>query len=343
MLPSPNRWIPRRRFLKGMVEAGVAAVVLPMIPRWARAASYPETARAWRSMGTLIEVRVPDLPAADAIEAIRRVRARVEELEAAMTLFRPESPLVALNASPEGMWLDVPSDLTAAIDAGLSACRATEGAFDPSVAPALKAWGLYDLEGSDASADFLRQWRSRPGIDAVQIDAANARLRRLDSRVELDLGGIGKGIAVDAALAILREAGSRAALVNLGGEIGVLAAPESSPEGWPVGIAHPRKPGECCAEFSLRSGHIATSGDYERWVETPSGRKHHILDPKTAEPVSGVASITVWRPSGTEADVASTASFVSAGRGVAPQGRAYLITCSGETLTTAGNINSLAG
>jgi FAD:protein FMN transferase len=122
-----------------------------------------------------------------------------------------------------------------------------------------------------------------------------------------------------------------------------LGAPEDSPEGWPVGIAHPRKPGETCAEFSLRSGHIATSGDYERWVDTPSGRKHHILDPRTAEPVPGVASVTVWRSSGMEADIASTASFVGAGRGVTPPGRAYMITCSGETLTGIGNLKSLAG
>jgi thiamine biosynthesis lipoprotein len=302
-------------------------------------ASFPETARAWRAMGTLIEVRVPDLPAALAIEAIRCVRTRVEELEAAMTLFRPESPLVAFNASPEGSWSNVPLDLADAVHASLRAWRETEGAFDPSVAPALKAWGLYDLHGTTPPAGFLREWRSRPDCDAVEVDLANVRVRRRDRRVELDMGGIGKGIAVDAALSILRKAGSRAALANFGGEIGVLGAPYDRPEGWPVGIVHPRKPGELCAEFTLRSGHIATSGDYERWVDTPSGRKHHILDPMTAEPVSGLASITVWRASGTEADIASTAGFVSAGMGVAPQGWTFLITCSGETLAFPSTIS----
>ena len=302
-----------------------------------------ETARAWLTMGTLMEVRVPDLPAGDAIEAIRRVRARVEELEAAMTLFRQESPLVAFNSSLEGTWINVPLDLAEAVHASLEAWRETEGAFDPSVAPALKAWGLYDLEGQTPTAAFLHGWRSRPAADAIEIDVTNTRMRRGDGRVELDLGGIGKGIAVDAALGELRTAGSRAALVNFGGEIGVLGAPDDMPEGWPVGIAHPRKPGEFCAEFSLRSGHIATSGDYERWVDTPSGRKHHILDPSTGEPASGVASVTVWRDSGIEAETASTAGFVRSSRATENLDRSLLILDEDGALNAHGSVHSLSG
>jgi FAD:protein FMN transferase len=342
----------RRRFLWRMVQAGVAATVMPMIPRWARGGSspkaargvaFPETARAWRVMGTLIEVRVPDLPAGDAIAAIRRVRGCVEELEAAMTVFRPESPLVALNSRAEGAWLEVPGDLADAVDGALRARDATDGAFDPSVGPALKAWGLYDLRGTEATAEFLRRWTSRPGADAIEVDLGNARLRRLDRRVELDLGGIGKGIAVDAALGILRCAGSRAALVNLGGEIGVLGPPDDLPEGWPVGIAHPRNPGKLCAEFFLRSGHVATSGDYERWVETTSGRKHHILDPVTAEPAPRVASVTVWRRSGREADIASTASFVQASRGAALSSPTFVIRNREGEMIREGSLSTVTG
>ncbi len=294
-------------------------------------------------MGTLIEVRVPDLPASLAIEAIRRVRNRVEELEAAMTLFRPESPLVLFNASAEGAWLNVPVDLAEAIDASLDAWRDTEGAFDPSVAPALKAWGLYDLVGRNASPGFLRSWRSRPKANAVEVDLPNRRLRRKDTRVELDLGGIGKGIAVDAALLEMRNAGSRAALINFGGEIGVLGAPEDRPEGWPVGITHPLKPGETCAEFSLHSGHIATSGDYERWVDTPSGRKHHILDPLSGEPALGVASVTVWRANGRDAEIASTASFVAQARGTAVKASGVVIRVEHGALLTEGRTQGLQG
>src|SRR5262245_29795721 len=302
-----------------------------------------ETSRAWLAMGTLIKVRVPDLPAADAIDGIRRVRARVEALETAMTLFRPESPLVALNASKEDVWLSVPGDLVEPVGASLDAWRESDCAFDPSVAPAMKAWGLYGLNGSNPTREFLRSWKDRPKADAVEVDSANRRLRRQDARVELDMGAIGKGIAVDAALSELRNAGSKAALVNFGGEIGVLGAPDDMPEGWPVGIAHPRKPGEFCAEFSLKSGHLATSGDYERWVSTTSGRKHHILDPVMGEPVPGVVSVTVWRSSGIEADVASTAEFVQLGRGACSGSGMSILGGSGTSLRLPGAGGSGSG
>jgi thiamine biosynthesis lipoprotein len=331
---SPGARGDRRRFLGWLVRSGVAAFVLP---GWAARAlgeaagftpgpgegpvdPYPETARAWRAMGTLREVRVPDLPPASAREAIASVRARVESLEDAMTLFRPGSPLVALNRSRPGAWLPLPPDLADALATAGEAARRTAGAFDPTVAPAMRAWGLYELRGREPKPQFLRAWRRRPGMDAVEVDAANRRARRLDPRPGLDLGGVGKGIAVDAALDILARAGSRAALVNLGGSIGVLGPPPHAPEGWPVGIAHPRRPGEIWTRFPLSAGHLATSGDYERWVRTPAGRVHHLLDPATALPAPGVASLTAWAESGMNADLASTALFVETGRGLVPDG-----------------------
>jgi thiamine biosynthesis lipoprotein len=138
--------------------------------------------------------------------------------------------------------------------------------------------------------------------------------------VELDLGGIGKGIAVDAALETLEQAGSRTALVNLGGSIGVLGPPPGEPRGWPIGLAHPRRPGAVVHRFRLASGHVATSGDSERRRETPEGVVHHLLDPRSGEPVRGPVSVTVWRPTGIAADIASTERFlgVAAGR-VSPE------------------------
>jgi thiamine biosynthesis lipoprotein len=313
----------RRAFLGRLARAGLAAGLLPGTIGKALAserldADFPETCRAWRAMGTLIEVRIPDLPKTDAVEAIRRVRERVETLEAVMTLYRPQSPLVALNRQPEMRWLEVPPELIRGMTAALDGCRESEGAFDPTVAPAMRAWGLYELSGKSVDLQLLRAWRKRPTSDAIDIDSNNRRVRRHDSRVEVDLGGVGKGMAVDAALEALRRAGSESALVNLGGSIGVLGAPSGNPEGWSIGIAHPRRPGEVWTTFSLRRGHVATSGDYERRHRTPEGQKHHLLDPKSGEPTQGVASLTVQADSGAIADIQSTTEFVRAARGEKP-------------------------
>jgi thiamine biosynthesis lipoprotein len=279
-----------------------------------------ETARAWQAMGTLVEVRVPDLPAMEAIEAIRAVRRRIERIEASMTIFREESPLVAFNRGPSGGWMVVPDDLAHGVVAATEGAEAWHGAFDPTVAPMMRAWGLYEMQGRTPGAPMLRDWRRRADWRAIEVDLPNRRLRRHDGRVQLDLGGVGKGIAVDEALAVLDAAGSRGALVNLGGSIGVLGAPPGRPEGWPVAIAHPREPGRLWAEFALARGHMATSGDYERSVVTSGGRKHHLLDPVSGEPTRGPVSVTVWSATGKNADVDSTGVFITLARNAATTG-----------------------
>jgi thiamine biosynthesis lipoprotein len=331
---APPSAVPRRRFLRWLAAVGAAGFTFPLDGVFGKAfgaapggvsggvsggvagrPAFPETARAWRAMGTLIEVRVPDLPVADAVEAIRGVRRRVEALEAAMTLFRPESPLVAFNRSAPGRWMDVPEDLARGVAAAVDAFAASGGAFDPTVTPAVRAWGLYDLEGRIPPPAFFRRWAARPRGEAVEVDVANRRLRRCDPRTEVDLGGVGKGIAVDAALSVLRAAGSRSALVNLGGSIGVLGPPPWDAAGWPVGIADPARPGSVCGTFSLAAGHVATSGVTERWVDTAAGRKHHLLDPATGEPTSGVEAVTVRCARGVEADLQSTVELIARARG----------------------------
>lgn len=316
--------VTRRRFLKRLAAAGAAACAFPLDgvrvlaasapPGSAALPAFPETARAWRAMGTLIEVRVPDLPPADAVEAVRGVRRRVEALEAAMTLFRPESPLAAFNRSVPGRWVAVPAALARAVGAARDAFTGSDGAFDPTVTRAMRAWGLYAREGRVPPPAFFRRWAHRPRADAVDVDAANRRLRRTDRWTEVDLGGVGKGIAVDAALAVLRAAGSRSALVNLGGSIGVLGPPPGNAPGWPVGLADPARPGSVCGTFNLARGHVATSGVTERWVDTAAGRKHHLLDPATGEPTTGVEAVAVRCERGIEADLQSTVELIARAR-----------------------------
>lgn len=313
-----ERDMKRRRFLLWALGVGATAMGVPALARAAARGLEIETARAWRAMGTWMEVRIPDLPRGEAIEAVRGVRRRVEELESVMTLFRPESPLVAFNHHPADAWMSVPTALTRAVSRSLQGCRGSRGAFDPTVAPAMRAWGLYDLQGTGLNREILRSWRDRPSAEAIEVDLENSRLRRHDLRVELDLGAIGKGIAADAALEVLLAAGSRSALVNLGGSIAVLGPPPDHPEGWPIGIVHPREPGSVWSTLSLHHGHLATSGDYERTVQTAEGVKHHLLDPTSGEPTREVASVTVWGASGVEADVLSTARFVELARGESP-------------------------
>ncbi|MEZ4647890.1 MAG: FAD:protein FMN transferase [Candidatus Eisenbacteria bacterium] len=125
------------------------------------------------------------------------------------------------------------------------------------------------------------------------------------------------GIALDSSLEILAARRVESGILNFGGSIGIVGPPKNA-DAWSVGIAHPRVDGALWTTVGVRSGCLTTSADSERFHTDRSGRRiHHILDPRSGAPVSGVASVTVWTESGVDGDVDSTASFVSAG---APEG-----------------------
>jgi thiamine biosynthesis lipoprotein len=110
--------------------------------------------------------------------------------------------------------------------------------------------------------------------------------------IELDLGGVVKEYAVDRVAALCRGAGVAAGLVNLGGDVGVVGPrPDGAP--WRIGIRHPRKPGRLLETLEMRSGALATSGDYERCLVIDGVRYGHILDPRTGWPVRHLASVSV--------------------------------------------------
>ena len=124
----------------------------------------------------------------------------------------------------------------------------------------------------------------------------------------LDLGAIAKGFAVDKAVGVLNARGVSAALVNLGGNVGVFGpAPGGGP--WSVGIQHPRED-RLIGEVRLTEGAVATSGDYDRFFEVDGHRYGHVIDPRTGWPTQGVYSVTVVAPSAVAADALSTAAFV---------------------------------
>ncbi|MCA9754861.1 MAG: FAD:protein FMN transferase [Candidatus Eisenbacteria bacterium] len=269
--------------------------------------------RSFASMGTLFEVEIQGLARDDAIAAIATVRTDLRDMEEALTVFRPGADLVRLAETPEGRWIDASPILVRALFDARAAVVRTRGAFDPTVAPMMKSWGLHGPRLLQPSPRIWRDWLRRPGWDAIDIDAGSNRVRRLDRRIEIDLGGIGKGIALDAVAERLRSMGVESGILNFGGSICVVGPPVLE-DAWPVGIAHPREDGALWMTVDLVSGCLTTSADSERFHLDGSGKRiHHILDPRTGLPVRGVASVTSWSVRGVDGDVDSTAAFVESG------------------------------
>src|SRR5690606_36953610 len=180
--------------------------------------------------------------------------------------------------------------------------------------------GAFDI--TYASVGYLYDYRERVHPDEEQIERAlpgiNYRHLILDPQartvkfardgVRIDLGGIGKGHAVDRGIAVLQTRGIRHALVTAGGDSRIIGDRFGHP--WVVGIRHPDRKDEVIARIPLEDAAISTSGDYERYFDENGVRYHHIIDPRTGHSASKVRSATIIGPTATQTDGLSKTAFV---------------------------------
>lgn len=221
-------------------------------------------------------------------------------VEGLLSRFDPASALSQLNAAA-GQWTVVPPLLYEAVSLALDYAARTGGAFDPTVLGALEAAGY------SRSYEF-GQTAARPAVPAgrwteVELNPA-LRAIRLPAGVRLDLGGIGKGLAVDGAVAKCPP-GARV-LVNAGGDLALRTAPGDAP--LLIEVEDPYDLAHTLRTFRLYQGGVATSSTLgRRWGEG----LHHIIDPRTGRPTdSGVAAATVVAGTAAQADVLAKACIV---------------------------------
>jgi thiamine biosynthesis lipoprotein len=253
----------------------------------ARAAEETPLVRLYYVMGTIVRFEVYHPDRAAARDAVRRASALLFEVHRQMSVQESASILSRWNASPSGAELVLPELTRRAVAEALRWRAATDGRFDPTVGAAVAAW----QQGRTPVPQPERQ---------VELDG-DGRLRKWGP-VALDLGGSAKGWAVDQAVAVLRQAGCTAALVNAGGDLRVFGAPPGR-SAWTIGIRHPLRPDEVLTTVALTEGALATSGDYE-----PDGST--LVDPRDLARVRLDGSVTVWAPTCGAADAMATALAV---------------------------------
>lgn len=261
-------------------------------------------------MGTSVDVLIP----ASAQSLVAPVRTLFQDWQRALTRFSPDSELSRLNAAA-GSSVPVSPLLFGVVAAALDASAETDGIFDPTLLGELVGLG-YDRTFEEvrsrgpiarpplATPEGLKGRLRGAGWRGVRLDPER-RTIFLPEEVGLDLGGIAKGMAVDAAIELLADSGCDAAAVDAGGDLAVLGAPDQG--GWPIRIELPG--GD--RTVTIDGGALATSGISRRhWVV--GGRQvHHILDPRTGTPATGgLWSVTVAAATCQAAEVAATAAFV---------------------------------
>jgi thiamine biosynthesis lipoprotein len=257
----------------------------------------------FRAMGTEVSV-VGEAATAAALAA--EVAGLFERWEQALSRFRPDSELSRLNARA-GRPVVVSELLLGALSAALAAARATAGLYDPTLLRTLERLG-YDRSFEQVPAEVAAP------AGAIAPGGAWRRLR-LDERTRtvtvpagagVDLGGIGKGLAVDAAVELLRAGGVAAAMVNAGGDLRVLGTPDGLGS-WPVAIDGPAGP----RTVPLARGALATSGIARRRWRQGDRERHHLLDPRSGLPAqTGLWSVTVVAATCAQAEVAAKTAFI---------------------------------
>ncbi len=236
-------------------------------------------------------------------EALREIKS----LERRFSFYNPSSELCAINRGAARSPVRVAPDLFDLLVHCFALANTTRGTFDPTVGPLMRSWGFYLGTGKRPNEKQLSSAREISGRHHVELDVAHQSISFDREGVEIDLGGIAKGYAIDEAGRILSEAGIEDALLH-GGTSSVLG----------MGISYDGKPwrvaigdeGILLGTVELENATVSVSATSGKSFEDDGLRRGHVMDPRTGEPAVGAAVSAVTSNSATESDALSTAALI---------------------------------
>ncbi|MBS8269701.1 FAD:protein FMN transferase [Halomonas litopenaei] len=264
--------------------------------------------------GTFYQITLADPLTREQVEEIEQgVLDEMHAVDASMSTWREDSELSAFNQSPLGQWQPISDEFMEVLAISQSVNQQSHGAFDVTVGSLVNLWSF----GPEArpreipEENVLEQRLSQVGMDALEIDTAEAQARRLRD-VYIDLSGVAKGFATDEVAAYLDRQGIANYLVNLGGEVKVKGRRDGGKGLWRIGIEVPENGAPKAQHVvGLDDVSVATSGDYRHYFEADGKRYSHTIDPRTGRPITHrLASVTVVHPSNAWADAWATALSV---------------------------------
>ena len=262
------------------------------------------------TMGTIFTVKVTadDLDEAGRRQLAAKVQEVVDEVDGAMSTYKPESEISRFNrhgtepfeASPE---------LAAVMTEAQEVARLSGGAFDITVGPLVDAWGFGPGPAAGRPSEKrLAELMAVTGWEKLKIDSVQGLLHKTRADLRCDLSAIAKGYAVDRVALSLDGAGFRDYMVEIGGEVRTRGR-NAARRVWRIGVERPDESGrEVQVAVALADAAMATSGDYRNFREFDGDRVTHTIDPRTGYPVThDLASVSVISQSCMTADSLATA------------------------------------
>lgn len=263
-----------------------------------------------RAMACTFEALIPADSGAAGETAIECLD-EIEELERLLTVYRDDSDVSRINRLGFATPQEVDPRVLALLKDAAYLSRDTLGAFDPTSGPLIKAWGFHQRRGRVPTDEEREAALARVGMRHVSFEPGGVRLLR--EGVELNLGAIGKGFAIDRATERMTRAGldrfawiaGQSSLRCVGDEFA-----DRPGEGWQVSVGHPLHLGRSLGALRLKGAALSTTGGGVQFFRAGDRRFGHVLDPRTGWPAEGVLSVTAVAPSASWAEALSTAFFV---------------------------------
>ena len=235
----------------------------------------------------------------------------VHRLDELLSNYRPESEWSRINREAAARPVAVSPELFRLLSDCVEYSLASDGTFDVTVGPLMRAWGFFGGERRVPSPQQIREALELVGYRHVQLNARKRTVHFDRPGVEIDPGGVGKGYAVDRMVEILRARGIRNALVAASGSsIFGLGNPPEDPRGWPINIADPWDHRKNAAQVFLKDMSLSTSGSYEQSFRVSGHRYSHIMDPRRGVPAESSAQVTVIAPRAIDSEVWAKPYFI---------------------------------
>ncbi len=275
-----------------------------------RAAPLQKVADSFRAMGTLFEIVLLHEDERLLHAMLNEVHDEVARLEAKLSRFLPTSEVSRINRLAGKGPVLIDFEMLEILDAALEYYRRTAGAFDITVAPLLRKWGLYERKGTAVDAQTLRQLLDQVGSDLIELDRRRRTVAFKRPGVEIDLGAVGKGYAVLQVIEMLRQAGVEHVFVSFGGSSIYALGNAPGREGWPFSIRLVPQRFFNPVPVILQDKSLTISGNTVRTIEVDGRTLGHVLNPASGQPAEDVVAVAVVHKSPFVGEMLSTAMMV---------------------------------
>jgi thiamine biosynthesis lipoprotein len=264
-----------------------------------------------RAMNTTFEVALwgrdePYLLAA-AEEALREIRS----LDQQLSYYRDDSDVRELNVYAASAPVQVEPRLFALLQHARALGEATGGAFDITVGPLLRAWGMTGGGGQVPSEEEVQAARALTGWDLLELDPERSTVHFAREGVQIELGAIGKGYAIDRAVELLRDSEIPGGLIHGGTSTVAAIGPQPDGSPWQIAIQDPADPEGLLDTVLLTTEALSVSAVHGKYFTEGEERYGHVLDPRLGRPVQAGLLAAVICASAADSDALSTALLVA--------------------------------